>query len=109
MFGTVLAIVKTSACSWVPSAAASRVERRNPLSRLTAVPEAITALDDRSERCSAWVLAAGSDPGFDPVAGPLTTRPRPAAPPDGATARGWLAGAGPAGRSGSRLHRTARP
>ena len=31
MFGTVLAIVKTSACSWVPRAAASRVERTNPL------------------------------------------------------------------------------
>ncbi len=53
MFGTVLAMVKTSACSWVPSAAASRVERTKPLSRETAVPAAMTALEESTlgSRC----------------------------------------------------------
>ncbi len=49
MFGTVLAIVNTSACSWVPRAAASSALRTKPLSRETTVPAAITALEPRIE------------------------------------------------------------
>ena len=47
MLGIVLAIVKTSAWSACPSAAASRALRTKPLSRETTVPAAITALADR--------------------------------------------------------------
>ena len=52
MFGTVLAMVKMSACSDRPSAAASRVDRTKPLSRDTTVPAAITALEARMPACS---------------------------------------------------------
>ena len=54
MFGTVLAMVKTSACSWVPRAAASSVERTKPLSRETVVPAAMTALEE-STLVSRWL------------------------------------------------------
>src|SRR3954447_18401666 len=47
MFGIVLAIVNTSACSAVPRAAARSALRTNPLTRDTTVPAAITALEDR--------------------------------------------------------------
>ncbi len=50
MFGTVLAMLNTSACSPTPRAAASRMPRTKPLSRETTVPAAITALEDSSER-----------------------------------------------------------
>ena len=49
MFGTVLAMLNTSACSPTPSAAASRMPRTKPLSRDTMVPAAITALEESSE------------------------------------------------------------
>src|SRR5690242_19225570 len=45
MFGIVLAMLNTSACSWTPSAAASSAPRAKPLIRLTTVPAAITALE----------------------------------------------------------------
>src|SRR6476646_5541207 len=45
MFGIVLAMLKMSAWSWTPSAAASSAPRANPLIRLTTVPAAITALE----------------------------------------------------------------
>ena len=44
MLGTVLAIVKRSACSETPSVAASSVERTKPLIRDTIVPAAMIAL-----------------------------------------------------------------
>ena len=58
MFGIVLAIVNTSACTRLPSAAASRIERMKPESREKVVPAAITAELDRMERCS----SPGSSP-----------------------------------------------
>jgi hypothetical protein len=61
MFGIVFAIVNTSACSWVPRAAASKVERMNPLNRETTVPAAMTALDDRTD---GPVAAAGAGGGW---------------------------------------------
>src|SRR6478752_4304440 len=79
MFGIVFAIVKTSACSWVPRAAASRALRTKPDIRETTVPAAITALE---VRMPASVLAAvavsrakpGSDPGpeLGPELGPVS-------------------------------------
>ena len=44
MFGIVLAMLNRSACSEAPSAATSRAERMNPLTREKTVPTAITAL-----------------------------------------------------------------
>ena len=49
MFGTVLAMLNTSACRLAPSAATSSVLRTKPLSRDTIVPAAITALAESSE------------------------------------------------------------
>ena len=57
MFGIVLAMVNRSACSWLPSAAASSSERTQPLSRETTVPAAITALEASTWRCSDAVIA----------------------------------------------------
>ncbi|MGY2701186.1 hypothetical protein [Nocardioides sp. HB32] len=52
MFGIVFAIVKRSACSLAPSAAASSADRTKPLIRDTIVPAAITALLARTRCCS---------------------------------------------------------
>src|SRR3569833_1230734 len=72
MFGIVFAMLNTSACSAVPSAAASRVERTKPLSRETTVPAAITALDPITE---GWAACR-------PLIGPpRRIRPSLAAPP----------------------------
>ena len=90
MFGTVLAIVNTSACSAVPRAAASMALRTNPLSRETTVPAAITALEDSTLAS----VRAG------PVS--LTTRPRWCADHSGSTD---VAGSGAA--TGSRSRRAA--
>ena len=49
MFGTVLAMLNTSACRLAPRAATSRMLRTKPLSRDTIVPAAITALAESSE------------------------------------------------------------
>ena len=49
MFGTVLAMLNTSACRPTPSAAASRMPRTKPLIRDTIVPAAITALEESRE------------------------------------------------------------
>ena len=56
MFGIVLAIVKMSACSRLPSAAASRIERTYPLIRETTVPAAITALLEMTDRSLVFAL-----------------------------------------------------
>src|SRR6478609_7149013 len=130
MFGIVFAIVKTSACSWVPRAAASRALRTKPDIRETTVPAAITALE---VRMPASVLAAvavsrakpGSDPGPEvgPVSAPgfaslLTAPPRARAGRAGrrgrrgraqeacrrarATGREYAAGGAPGGTAGPR-------
>ena len=49
MFGTVFAMLNTSACRPTPSAAASSTLRTKPLIRETTVPAAITALEVSSE------------------------------------------------------------
>ena len=59
MFGIVLAIVKMSACSRLPSAAASRIERTYPLIRETTVPAAITALLEMTDRSLVLPLMLG--------------------------------------------------
>ena len=58
MFGTVLAMLNTSACRPAPSAAASRMPRTKPLSRDTIVPAAITALEE-SRASSGSTAASG--------------------------------------------------
>src|SRR6476619_6379721 len=70
MFGTVFAMLNTSAWSWMPSAAASSAPRAKPLIRLTTVPAAITAVELRTLR----ELATSSPAG-------LTVRSRGGAPP----------------------------
>ena len=59
MFGIVFAMLNTSACSWMPSAAASSAPRAKPLIRLTTVPAAITALELRTLRELAAPSPAG--------------------------------------------------
>src|SRR6476619_6237178 len=59
MFGIALAIVKMSACSRLPSAAASRIERTYPLIRETTVPAAITALLEMTDRSLVLPLIRG--------------------------------------------------
>ena len=50
MFGIVFAMLNTSACSWIPSAAARSAPRAKPVIRLTTVPAAMTALELRTLR-----------------------------------------------------------
>ena len=83
------AIVNTSACSWVPSAAARRVERTKPLSRETVVPAAMTALEVRIDRF-AWTSS-------------LMARPA------SGSARACGAAAAPSSRCAARSRRTAPP
>src|SRR5690348_5510245 len=61
MFGTVLATLKMSACSFVPSAAASSEVRTKPDTRETIVPAAITALEPTTDGSAA--LGSGSASG----------------------------------------------
>ena len=60
MFGTVFAIVNTSACSCWPRAAASSALRTKPLSRDTTVPAAISALEVSTLLSVPGPAAAGS-------------------------------------------------
>ena len=57
MFGIVLPIVNRSACACWASAAASRADRTNPLSRDTMVPAAIRALEARTFSLSVALMA----------------------------------------------------
>ena len=85
MFGTVFAMLNTSACRPTPRAAASRMVRTKPLIRETTVPAAITALEVSSDfeaaaswarswppRACSWALSSG------PLTGPLMPAPRDA-------------------------------
>ena len=93
MFGTVLAMLNTSACRPTPRAAASRMPRTKPLSRDTIVPAAITALEESNEsevepEGSPWPGSAPESYGVAPwVEESSLTRPPPATGCCGCAAR----------------------
>ena len=63
MFGTVLAVVKMSACRPLPRAATSRDARAKPVMRERTVPAAITAVFARMARLSEPGASASGSPG----------------------------------------------